>query len=63
MSLSVVVTVHCDQCGEWTYATDAGGNSNLAWRRAMGWTMDRGNGPRKDYCPRCSRDRETVEAT
>jgi hypothetical protein len=57
MSLSVVVTVHCDECAEWTYATDAGGNSNLTWRRAMGWTMDRDHGPRKDYCPACSRIR------
>ena len=66
MSLTTVVTVHCDECGEWEH-TDARGPVAVSARarRRAGWviTKDAVTGARRDYCPRCAAARAAARGT
>jgi ribosomal protein S27AE len=53
VSLTIVVTVHCDRpgCGRWEYTADY----SAVDRRKQGWvTKDGAMSRRRDLCPECA---------
>jgi hypothetical protein len=57
MSLTRVITVHCDGCGAWDYTSSGSTNDaaqNFAKRQRRGWVKVGSGRDRQDYCPRCA---------
>lgn len=51
MSLTTMVTAHCDACGHWVYTAD----HPARVRRRRGWISVQRQARRIDLCPDCAK--------